>query len=76
VARSTYEVIGFSSFGGLAYYTIANAAAFTQPIDQRCWPPRANAPGLVGCLVHAATLPWQSVIAGVLGRAGVNCSRD
>jgi basic amino acid/polyamine antiporter, APA family len=35
-------VIGFSSFGVLASDAIANAAAFTQPVDQR-WPRGLNA---------------------------------
>ncbi|TWG24820.1 amino acid/polyamine/organocation transporter (APC superfamily) [Actinoplanes teichomyceticus] len=49
--------IGFSSFGVLLYYAIANAAALTLsrvvPIT-----------GLVGCLVLAFALPWRSVLTG------------
>jgi hypothetical protein len=30
--------IGFSSFGVLVYYAIADAAAFTQPAPDRRWP--------------------------------------
>ncbi len=37
-----HGVIGFSSFGVLIYYAIANAAAFTQPHEQRRWPHRVN----------------------------------
>jgi APA family basic amino acid/polyamine antiporter len=60
-------VIGFSSFGVLLYYAIANAAAFTQPADQRRWPRALNVIGLVGCVVLAVTLPWMSaVVAAVL----------
>lgn len=60
-------VIGFSSFGVLLYYAIANAAAFTQPADQRRWPRALNVIGLVGCVVLAVTLPWTSaVVAAVL----------
>jgi APA family basic amino acid/polyamine antiporter len=59
-------VIGFSSFGVLIYYAIANIAAFTQPSDQRRWPRWLNLLGVTGCVVLAATLPWQSVLAGVL----------
>jgi basic amino acid/polyamine antiporter, APA family len=59
-------VIGFSSFGVLVYYAIANAAAFTQPSDQRRWPRWLNVLGVAGCVTLVATLPWQSVLAGVV----------
>ncbi len=58
--------IGFSSFGVLGYYAIANAAAFTQPAEQRRWPRALNLLGVVGCLVLVASLPWRSVVAGLL----------
>lgn len=57
-------VIGFSSFGVLIYYAIANAAAVTQPREQRRWPRALNLLGVTGCLVLVATLPWQAVVAG------------
>ncbi|MBQ1023721.1 amino acid permease [Micromonospora sp. C95] len=67
-------VIGFSSFGVLVYYAIANVAAFRQPRRERRWPRWLNVLGVAGCLVLVATLPWQSVIAGLvmfgLGLAG------
>ena len=56
--------IGFSSFGVLVYYAIANAAAFTQPAPDRRWPPWFNACGVAGCLTLAATLPLPSMLAG------------
>jgi APA family basic amino acid/polyamine antiporter len=56
-------VIGFSSFGVLLYYAIANASAFTQPADQRRWPRAVNVLGLTGCVVLAVTLPWTSAVA-------------
>jgi APA family basic amino acid/polyamine antiporter len=56
--------IGFSSFGVLVYYAIANASAFTQPAQDRRWPRGLNLLGAAGCLILVATLPWQSVIAG------------
>ncbi|MFG1643498.1 APC family permease [Amycolatopsis sp. NPDC049252] len=59
-------VIGFSSFGVLIYYAIANTAAFTQPREQRRWPRWLNLLGVLGCLVLVATLPWPSVLAGVV----------
>jgi APA family basic amino acid/polyamine antiporter len=59
-------VIGFSSFGVLLYYAIANAAAFTQPRDQRRWPRFVNVLGLLGCVVLAFTLPPASAVAGAV----------
>ena len=59
-------VIGFSSFGVLVYYAITNAAAFTQPAEQRRWPRWLNLLGAAGCLALVAALPWQSVIAGLV----------
>ena len=58
-------VIGFSSFGVLTYYAIANASAFTQPAEQRRWPRWLNGLGLVGCVVLAFTLPPLAVGIGV-----------
>ncbi|GAB3502820.1 amino acid/polyamine/organocation transporter (APC superfamily) [Amycolatopsis cihanbeyliensis] len=74
--------IGFSSFGVLVYYAIANASAFTLPAGLRRMPRWLPVLGLGGCLLLAATLPWQSVLAGVLvfavglgGRAVVRARR-
>jgi basic amino acid/polyamine antiporter, APA family len=58
-------VIGFSSFGVLIYYAIANASAYTQPAAQRRWPRVLNVCGVIGCLLLVATLPWQSVVVGL-----------
>lgn len=56
--------IGFSSFGVLVYYALANASALTLS-RQEGRPPRiVPAAGLLGCLVLAFTLPAGSVIAG------------
>jgi basic amino acid/polyamine antiporter, APA family len=67
-------VIGFSSFGVLIYYAIANASAFAQPRAERRWPRALNVCGVAGCLLLAVTLPWQSVLVGlgvfVVGLAG------
>ncbi|MGE2832970.1 APC family permease [Mycobacterium sp. SMC-4] len=52
-------VIGFSSFGVLLYYAVANASAWT--LGTRRTLPTA---GLIGCVVLACTLPWTSVVAG------------
>ncbi|MCG3043168.1 APC family permease [Streptomyces sp. S1A] len=56
--------IGFSSFGVLAYYAIANASAWTLgPGEGR--PPRiVPAVGLAGCVVLAFALPLASVVSG------------
>ncbi|MGC5533490.1 APC family permease [Streptomyces sp. SR-10] len=56
--------IGFSSFGVLAYYAIANASAWTLTPDEGR-PARAiPVVGLAGCLVLAFALPVSSVIWG------------
>ena len=52
------SAIGFSSFGVLLYYAIANASAWT--LGGRVVP----ALGLIGCLTLAFTLPPASVLAG------------
>ncbi len=57
-------VIGFSSFGVLLYYAIANASAYTQPAEQRRWPRAVSVAGLLGCVTLAFSLPWASVLAG------------
>jgi APA family basic amino acid/polyamine antiporter len=59
-------IIGFSSFGVLLYYAIANTAAYTQDREHRRWPRWLQVAGVAGCLVLAATLPWQSVVVGVV----------
>ncbi len=41
-------VIGFSSFGVLVYYAVANAAAYTQPVEHRRWPRLVNVVGFAG----------------------------
>ena len=60
------HAIGFSSFGVLVYYAIANLAAWTQEPGYRRWPRWVQAGGLVGCVVLAATLPFGSVLAGIV----------
>ncbi|MGY1712774.1 APC family permease [Geodermatophilus sp. SYSU D00758] len=57
--------IGFSSFGVLLYYAVANAAAFTQDRAHRRFPRPLQVLGLAGCLVLVATLPWPSVVGGL-----------
>jgi APA family basic amino acid/polyamine antiporter len=69
------NAIGFSSFGVLIYYAIANASAYTQPRDRRRWPRWLNVVGLVGCVVLVVTLPWSSVAAGAGVLATGVCGR-
>jgi APA family basic amino acid/polyamine antiporter len=57
--------IGFSSFGVLLYYLVANVSAFTQSGPQRRFPRWLQVLGACGCLVLAATLPLTSVLSGV-----------
>ncbi|WP_240665796.1 APC family permease [Agromyces sp. LHK192] len=59
------SVIGFSSFGVLGYYLVANLAALRQPAPERRLPRWASAAGAIGCLALVAALPWQSVVGGV-----------
>jgi len=58
------NAIGFSSFGVLLYYAVANASAYTQPSERRRWPKALNVVGLAGCLVLVVTLPWSALVAG------------
>lgn len=56
--------IGFSSFGVLVYYAIANASAWTLTREEGR-PPRVVPPaGAAGCLVLALALPAASVLWG------------
>ncbi len=59
------SAIGFSSFGVLAYYAIANASAWTLTAEQRRWPRSISAVGLVGCIIVAGSLPTASVLSGL-----------
>jgi APA family basic amino acid/polyamine antiporter len=64
LAADVRHAIGFSSFGVLLYYAIANASAYTLRPEERRWPRALTVLGIVGCLVLAATLPWESALAG------------
>jgi len=57
--------IGFSSFGVLLYYAVANAAAWTQTGTDRLYPRALQAFGLVACLVLVVTLPLGAVLTGL-----------
>lgn len=58
--------IGFSSFGVLLYYLIANLAAYRQGPAVRRYPRWMQVLGAIGCVTLAFTLPWQSVVAGAV----------
>ena len=57
--------IGFSSFGVLVYYLVANVAAFTQPAADRRYPRILQLVGAAACVILVATLPIESVLAGL-----------
>jgi APA family basic amino acid/polyamine antiporter len=70
--------IGFSSFGVLTYYAVANASALTQDRAHRRYPRVVAVVGLVGCVALALAVPATSLVAGLgvlavglLGRAVV-----
>ncbi|HWU28129.1 MAG TPA: amino acid permease, partial [Microbacterium sp.] len=56
--------IGFSSFGVLLYYLLANASAWRQSADVRRYPRALQAIGMLGCLALVVTLPVLGVIVG------------
>lgn len=57
--------IGFSSFGVLLYYFIANVAAFTQERRERRYPKPVQIVGALGCVALVATLPPTSIAIGI-----------
>lgn len=57
--------IGFSSFGVLIYYLVANVAAYTQSGENRRYPRALQLAGAIACVVLVATLPVESVLAGL-----------
>ncbi len=57
--------IGFSSFGVLLYYAIANAAALTLPAGSRRSAKLVAGLGLAGCLALCASVPARSLLAGL-----------
>jgi basic amino acid/polyamine antiporter, APA family len=57
--------IGFSSFGVLVYYLVANLAARTQDAGHRRFPRPLQTLGATGCAVLVLTLPVSSVLSGL-----------
>ncbi|UTT67945.1 APC family permease [Arthrobacter sp. DNA4] len=75
LTTNVMTVVGFSSFGVLVYYAVANASAFTLTTHPGYAPRWLNAVGFLGCVVLAFTLPPAPVLtmaavlaAGVAGR--------
>lgn len=64
LAADLRGAIGFSSFGVLLYYLIANASAFRQTGPARRYPRALQVVGALGCLVLVSTLP---VLASLIG---------
>jgi basic amino acid/polyamine antiporter, APA family len=58
--------IGFSSFGVLLYYFVANIAAFSQAREHRRYPRPLQMLGALGCLGLVATLPRNAVVGGMI----------
>ncbi|MCU1482902.1 MAG: amino acid permease [Subtercola sp.] len=58
--------IGFSSFGVLLYYFIANVSAFSQLKTDRRYPRAVQVLGALGCLVLVVTLPPTAIIVGLI----------
>lgn len=58
--------IGFSSFGVLVYYLVANISAFTQTGAHRRYPKALQVLGAVACVALVATLPLTAVVSGVV----------
>lgn len=58
--------IGFSSFGVLIYYFIANAAAHRQSAGARLYPRGLQVLGAIGCTVLVVTLPVIAIAVGSL----------
>lgn len=59
------EAIGFSAFGVLLYYLVANLAALTQTGEHRIYPRALQVLGMVGCLALAVAVPAGALLGGV-----------
>ncbi|MDZ7915216.1 MAG: APC family permease [Rhodococcus sp. (in: high G+C Gram-positive bacteria)] len=60
------DAIGFSSFGVLLYYLVANLSAYTQDSQHRRYAKPLQIIGSVGCVVLIGTLPLPSIAAGTV----------
>ncbi|MWV51177.1 amino acid permease [Rathayibacter sp. VKM Ac-2803] len=59
------SAIGFSSFGVLLYYLVANLSALRQEPPFRRYPRAVAVGGAIGCVVLVVTLPIGSILGGV-----------
>lgn len=66
LATDLRGAIGFSSFGVLLYYLVANLSALRQDKAYRRYPRALAGLGALGCLVIAVTVGWPSVLAGTV----------
>jgi basic amino acid/polyamine antiporter, APA family len=66
LATDLRGAIGFSSFGVLLYYFVANVAAYSQSSADRRFPRWLQVLGGAGCLILVATLPGQAVVVGLV----------
>ncbi|GAC69174.1 hypothetical protein [Gordonia soli] len=57
VSADLRGVIGFSSFGVLIYYAIANASAWTLSVSEGRPARAVPVVGVIGCLTMSFTLP-------------------
>ncbi|MEW2017582.1 APC family permease [Rhodococcus sp. NPDC076796] len=60
------DAIGFSSFGVLLYYLVANLSAYTQDAEHRRYPRALQILGSIGCVVLIATLPVTAIAVGTV----------
>ena len=58
--------IGFSSFGVLLYYFVANISAFSQKRERRMFPRALFVVGAATCIALVATLPLAAIIGGLV----------
>lgn len=58
--------IGFSSFGVLLYYLLTNVSALRQSRPWHKYPRVLFLFGAAGCVALASSLPWQSVLGGIV----------
>jgi basic amino acid/polyamine antiporter, APA family len=58
--------IGFSAFGVLVYYLVANLSAFSQTGQHRRYPRALQVAGILGCTVLALTVPGRSLALGLV----------
>jgi APA family basic amino acid/polyamine antiporter len=59
------SAIGFSSFGVLLYYLVANVSALTQERRYRLYPRFVAVGGAIGCVLLVLTLPLPSILTGI-----------